>query len=209
MSLETILQTAPVIPVVIIDRLADAVPLARALAAGGLKVIEVTLRTELGVEAIRAISAEVPEAIVGAGTVLTPTQLDAVQKAGARFAVSPGATARLLDAANTEMPLLPGISTASEAMALIERGYRFAKFFPAAPAGGPKFLAALASPLPQLTFCPTGGITFETAPDYLKLPNVICVGGSWIARADAIAAGDWAGITAEAARTAALDRPQR
>jgi 2-dehydro-3-deoxyphosphogluconate aldolase/(4S)-4-hydroxy-2-oxoglutarate aldolase len=204
-GLQPILLAAAVIPVVIIDDLRHAVPLARALVAGGLKVIEITLRTAAGLEAIRAIAAEVPEAIVGAGTVLDPEQLAAVTQAGARFAVSPGATARILDeAAGGEIPLLPGIATASEAMALIERGYRFAKFFPAEPAGGAAYLAAIASPLPQLTFCPTGGITLEAAPRYLKLPNVICVGGSWMVNRNSIEAEDWSAITAAAVKAAAL-----
>jgi 2-dehydro-3-deoxyphosphogluconate aldolase/(4S)-4-hydroxy-2-oxoglutarate aldolase len=204
-TLESTLRAAPVIPVVIIDDLAYAIPLARALVAGGLPVIEITLRTALGLDAIRAIAAEVPGAIVGVGTVLEPRQLTTAEQAGARFAVSPGVTDRLLDAAeNASIGLLPGIATASEAMRLIERGYRFAKFFPAEPAGGAAYLAALASPLPQLRFCPTGGVTLETAPNYLKLPNVICVGGSWMVRRDLIAAGDWGGVTRAAAQAAAL-----
>jgi 2-dehydro-3-deoxyphosphogluconate aldolase/(4S)-4-hydroxy-2-oxoglutarate aldolase len=204
-GLEAILLAAPVIPVVIIDDLAQAVPLARALAAGGLPVIEITLRTPAGLAAIRAIAAEVPDAIVGAGTVLDAAQLAAVTRAGARFAVSPGATPKLLEAAAGEnISLLPGIATASEAMALIERGYRFAKFFPAEPAGGAAYLAAIASPLPQLRFCPTGGITLETAPRYLQLPNVICVGGSWMVNRATIAAADWSAITQAAKQAAAL-----
>jgi 2-dehydro-3-deoxyphosphogluconate aldolase/(4S)-4-hydroxy-2-oxoglutarate aldolase len=206
MNLETILQTAPVIPVVIIDDITDAVPLARALVAGGLPVIEITLRTAVGLEAIHVIAAEVPNAIVGVGTVLEPGQLKAAVKAGARFAVSPGTTPKILDAAASEdIPLLPGIATASEAMALIERGYRFAKFFPAEPAGGATYLSAIASPLPKLTFCPTGGITLESAVRYLSLPNVICVGGSWMVSRTAIAAGDWAAVTVRATEAAALD----
>jgi 2-dehydro-3-deoxyphosphogluconate aldolase/(4S)-4-hydroxy-2-oxoglutarate aldolase len=205
-KIAAILGAAPVVPVVIIEALAQAVPLARALLAGGLPVIEITLRTAAGIEAIRAIAAEVPEAIIGAGTVLEPAQFAAVAKAGARFAVSPGATPRLLDAAAGEsIPLLPGIATASEAMALIERGYRFAKFFPAEPAGGAAYLAAIASPLPQLRFCPTGGISLGSAPRYLQLRNVVCVGGSWMVSRDLIAAGDWTAITASAATAAALD----
>lgn len=206
MNLEEILNAAPVIPVVIIEDLAHAVPMARALVAGGLRVIEITLRTALGLESICAITAEVPEAIVGVGTVLEPSQLNAAAKAGARFAVSPGITASILDAAAGEgIPLLPGIATASEAMALIERGYTFAKFFPAEPAGGAAFLTAIASPLPQLRFCPTGGISLASAPDYLKLPNVICVGGSWMVGRAAIAAGDWPAITEGATKAAALN----
>jgi 2-dehydro-3-deoxyphosphogluconate aldolase/(4S)-4-hydroxy-2-oxoglutarate aldolase len=205
MKLENILRLAPVIPVVIIEDLKTAVPLARALVAGGLPVIEVTLRTAAGLEAIHAISAEVPGAVVGAGTALTVVQFDKSIAAGAKFIVSPGATDALLDAVVGEgADLLPGIATASEAMKLIERGYKFAKFFPAAASGGPAFLSSIASPLPQLKFCPTGGITLASAPDYLKLPNVVCVGGSWMVGRDAIAAGDWAGITASAKAAAAL-----
>jgi 2-dehydro-3-deoxyphosphogluconate aldolase/(4S)-4-hydroxy-2-oxoglutarate aldolase len=204
-GLQPILLAAAVIPVVIIDDLRHAVPLARALVAGGLPVIEITLRTAAGLDAIRAIVAEVPDAIVGAGTVLHPEQLAAVTKAGARFAVSPGATTKILDAAaGGKIALLPGIATASEAMGLIERGYRFAKFFPAEPAGGAAYLAAIASPLPQLRFCPTGGVTLETAPRYLKLSNVICVGGSWMVNRNTIEAEDWSTITAAAAQAAAL-----
>lgn len=204
-GLAEILALAPVVPVVIVDSAADAVPLARALVAGGLSAIEVTLRTPAALEAIRRIAGEVEGAVAGAGTVLDAAQFEAVLQAGAKFAVSPGATERLLDAATgSPMPLLPGIATASEAMALIERGYRFAKFFPAEPAGGAAYLAALASPLPQLTFCPTGGITPESAPRYLRLPNVVCVGGSWMIRREHIAAGDFAAITAASAAAAAL-----
>lgn len=204
-ALGDILKAAPVIPVVIIDDLADAVPLARALVAGGLPVIEITLRTQAGLEAIRAIAAEVPGAIVGVGTVITPAQYRQAANAGAKFAVSPGATSKLLDAAaDSGLAPLPGIATASEAMALIERGYRFAKFFPAEPSGGAAFLAAIASPLPQLTFCPTGGITLASAPNYLKLPNVICVGGSWMLAKQNIAAKNWAEIQNQAAQAAGL-----
>jgi 2-dehydro-3-deoxyphosphogluconate aldolase/(4S)-4-hydroxy-2-oxoglutarate aldolase len=205
MSLESILRRAPVIPVVIIEDLKDAVPLARALVAGGLPVIEITLRTAAGLEAIRAISAEVPGAVVGAGTALSAAQFENSVAAGAKFVVSPGATDALLDAvAGADGRLLPGIATASEAMKLIERGYKFAKFFPAAASGGAAFLSSIASPLPQLKFCPTGGITLASAPDYLKLPNVVCIGGSWMVGRAAIAAGDWAGITAAAKAAAAL-----
>ena len=195
-NLAHILARAPVVPVVIVETLADAVPLARALVQGGLPAIEVTLRTPIALDAVRAIAAEVEGAIVGVGTVLDPDQLIQAEQAGARFAVSPGHTARLLDAAaHTDLPLLPGIATASEAIALIERGYDFAKFFPAEPAGGQKYLAALVSPLPQLRFCPTGGITPEIAPRYLALPNVVCVGGSWMISRAHLAAKDWAAIT--------------
>lgn len=205
-GLQPILTRAPVVPVVIVDAVADAVPLARALVEGGLPAIEITLRTEAALEAIRAVAAEVEGALVGVGTVLTKAQLKDAAKAGARFAVSPGATGKLLDAAeDVDIPLLPGIATAGEAMGLIERGYRFAKFFPAEPAGGRAYLSALASPLPQLRFCPTGGVTLESAPHYLKLPNVVCVGGSWMIARDKVAAKDWSAIT-EASRAAAALR---
>jgi 2-dehydro-3-deoxyphosphogluconate aldolase/(4S)-4-hydroxy-2-oxoglutarate aldolase len=204
-ALEEILRAAPVVPVVIIDDIANAVPLARALVAGGLRAIEITLRTAAGMDAIRAIAAEVEGAIPGVGTVLEPGQYAQAAKAGARFAVSPGATPKLLDAAeDCGMAPLPGIATVSEAMALLERGYRFAKFFPAEAAGGAPFLSSIASPLPQLQFCPTGGITPENAPRYLKLENVICVGGSWMVSRQAISAGDWAGISQAAAIAAKL-----
>jgi len=204
-GLEDILRRAPVVPVVVIEKLADAAPLARALVAGGLSAIEVTLRTEVALEAIRIIAAEVEGACVGVGTVLNPQQLAAAQEAGARFAVSPGVTEALLDAAAASGALLlPGIANASQAMALIARGYQFAKFFPAEPAGGAPYLKALASPLPQLRFCPTGGVTLESAPSYLALPNVICVGGSWMLKPEVIAARDWAAVTAASQRAAQL-----
>ena len=206
-GLAAILAVAPVVPVVIVEAIEDAVPLARALVQGGLPVIEVTLRTPIALDAVRAIAAEVEDAIVGVGTVLDPAQLAASERAGARFAVSPGHTPRLLDAAaQSNLPLLPGIATASEAIALIERGYAFAKFFPAEPAGGHAYLSALASPLPQLRFCPTGGITPESAPRYLALPNVVCVGGSWMLPRQRIAAKDWAAITTASRVAAALVR---
>lgn len=199
------MRLAPVIPVVIVESVAEAVPLARALAKGGLKAIEITLRTPAALEAIRAVAEEVEGAVPGVGTVLTAAQYEQAAKAGARFAVSPGATSRLLDAAEgVGLAPLPGIATASEAMALIERGYRFAKFFPAEASGGAAFLAAIASPLPQLSFCPTGGVTPEIAPRYLKLRNVICVGGSWMIKRSAIEARNWDAITQEAANAARL-----
>ena len=206
-GLAAILAVAPVVPVVIVETIEDAVPLARALVQGGLPVIEVTLRTPIALDAVRAIAAEVEDAIVGVGTVLDPAQLAASERAGARFAVSPGHTPRLLDAAaQSNLPLLPGIATASEAIVLIERGYAFAKFFPAEPAGGHAYLSALASPLPQLRFCPTGGITPESAPRYLALPNVVCVGGSWMLPRQRIVAKDWAAITTASRVAAALVR---
>jgi 2-dehydro-3-deoxyphosphogluconate aldolase/(4S)-4-hydroxy-2-oxoglutarate aldolase len=197
-----------VIPVVVIDDPRAAVPMARALVAGGVPAIEVTLRTSAALEAVRAIAAEVEGAVVGVGTVLVEADLRAAQAAGARFAVSPGATAKLLDAAaDIALPLLPGAATASEAMALLERGYTQLKFFPALPAGGARLLAAWAGPLPQLRFCPTGGISLANAAEFLALPNVLCVGGSWLTPADKLAAGDWAGIE-QLARTAAALRPR-
>ena len=204
-GLETIMKLAPVIPVVIIDDVADAVPLARALVQGGLKAIEITLRTPVALEAIRAVANEVEGAVAGVGTVLTAKHYKQAAKAGAQFAVSPGATRKLLDAAeDADLAPLPGIASASEAMVLIERGYRFAKFFPAEAAGGAPFLSSIASPLPQLQFCPTGGITPEIAPRYLKLPNVLCVGGSWMVKKELVAAKDWAAITKLAAEAAKL-----
>ena len=203
------MRLAPVIPVVVIEDARAAVPMARALVAGGIPAIEVTLRTSAALEAVRAIAAEVEGAVVGVGTVLGEADLQAAQQAGARFAVSPGATARLLDAAqDVDLPLLPGAATASEAMALLERGYRHLKFFPAVPAGGAKLLAAWAGPLPQLRFCPTGGISVASAGDFLALPNVLCVGGSWLTPADKLAAGDWTGIE-QLARAAAQLRSHR
>ena len=204
-GLEAILKSAPVVPVMVIENLADAVPLARALVKGGLPVLEITLRTHAALDCIRAIIAEVEGAIVGAGTVLDGKKLKETEHLGCAFAVSPGATRALLDAAeDVIVPLLPGSASASECMALIERGYRFQKFFPAEPAGGSAYLASLASPLPQVRFCPTGGITVETAPKYLKLANVITIGGSWMAPKKLVDAKDWAGIEALAREAAKL-----
>ncbi|MER6060036.1 bifunctional 4-hydroxy-2-oxoglutarate aldolase/2-dehydro-3-deoxy-phosphogluconate aldolase [Streptomyces sp. NPDC001792] len=202
-SAASVLDLAPVVPVVVVSDAADAIPLARALVAGGLPAIEVTLRTPGALDAIRAIAGEVPEAVVGAGTVLTPEQAGACVVAGARFLVSPGWTDTLLEAMRgSGVPFLPGVSTTSEVVALLERGVREMKFFPAQAAGGTAYLRSLAGPLPQARFCPTGGIGPQTAPEYLSLPNVGCVGGSWMVPADAVAAGDWARIE-ELARGAA------
>ncbi len=199
------LALAPVVPVMVIERVADAVPLARALVKGGLPVLEITLRTPAAMDAIRAIIAEVEGAIVGSGTVLTPEQLRDSHRLGCKFAVSPGATGRLLGAAEDyEIDFLPGGVTASEAMALLEWGYAIQKFFPAELAGGAAYLAALASPLPQIRFCPTGGITPEKAPAYLKLSNVITVGGSWMAPKKLVEAQAWAEIERLAAEAAGL-----
>nr|WP_199043674.1 bifunctional 4-hydroxy-2-oxoglutarate aldolase/2-dehydro-3-deoxy-phosphogluconate aldolase [Dyella sp. ASV24] len=204
-QVESTLRLAPVVPVVIIEDARHAVPMARALVAGGIPAIEVTLRTPAALDAIKAIAEEVEGAVVGVGTVLSAKDLRAAHKAGAKFAVSPGVSPGLLDAADdSELPLLPGAATASEVMALLERGYRFLKFFPAVPAGGHKLLGAWASPLPQITFCPTGGISLSSAPEFLSLPNVVCVGGSWLTPADKLRSGDWAGIEALAREAAAL-----
>lgn len=202
-SAASVLDLAPVVPVVVVSDAADAVPLARALVAGGLPAIEVTLRTPAAPEAIRAIADAVPEAVVGAGTVIRPEQVARCVAAGARFLVSPGWTDALLEAMRgSGVPFLPGVSTTSEVVALLERGVREMKFFPAQAAGGTAYLKSLAGPLPQARFCPTGGIGPATAPEYLALPNVGCVGGSWMVPADAVAAGDWARVE-ELARAAA------
>ena len=204
-AMASILDQAPVIPVIMIENVADAVPLAQALVAGGIRVLEVTLRTDAALEAIRRIRNEVPDAIVGAGTVLTPAQLDQVAETGAAFAVSPGATRTLFDAAESSpVPLLPGTSTASEVMTALERGYTFMKLFPAEAVGGTALLSSLASPLPAARFCPTGGIDPDKAKRYLVLPNVVCVGGSWLAPRDAIRDGNWMRITDLARETFSL-----
>jgi len=205
MNLDDIMRTAPVIPVMMIDNIDHAVPLARALVQGGLKVLEITLRTPAAMEAIKAIISEVEGALVGAGTVLTPKQLEDVTALGCRFAVSPGFTPALLDAADgSPCPLLPGAATASEVMQLLDQGLNRLKFFPAEAAGGAPFLKSLSSPLPEAKFCPTGGIGPDNAKTYLNLPNVLCVGGSWVVPKDAIAAGDWGKIQALATEAVAL-----
>lgn len=197
---------APVIPVLVIDDAAHAANLARALVAGGLPALEVTLRTPAALDAIREM-ATVPGGVVGAGTLLTPADVENAKAAGATFGVSPGATDRLLDACEAnDLPLLPGISTATEAMRLLERGYTVMKFFPAEANGGAPALKAIGAPLPQIKFCPTGGVSLKNAANYLSLSNTLCVGGSWVAPADKVQSGDWAGITALAAEAAALSR---
>ncbi len=199
-----ICRRAAVVPVLVIEDLAHARPLSEALVAGGLPALEVTLRTPVALDAIR-IMAEVEGGIVGAGTLLTPADVAAARAAGARFGVSPGASDRLLDACEAEgLPLLPGAATATEVMALLERGYTMQKFFPAETSGGAPAVKALGGPLPQVTFCPTGGIGLGNAATYLKLPNVVCVGGSWVAPKAMMEAGDWAGITRLAQEAAAL-----
>ena len=204
-GIEAVLKLAPVVPVLVIDEVATAVPLARALVAGGLKAIEVTFRTAAALESIRAIAAEVEGAVVGAGTVLTAAQVDQAVGAGCRFMVSPGAAPDLLAAVkDCPVPLLPGAATASEAMSLLEQGYGFQKFFPAEPAGGAAYLKSLSQPLAGIRFCPTGGISRDSASDYLALPNVVCVGGSWVAPGDKVAAGAWKDIEALAFDAAGL-----
>jgi 2-dehydro-3-deoxyphosphogluconate aldolase / (4S)-4-hydroxy-2-oxoglutarate aldolase len=202
--LHALLRANRIIPVITIDRAADAVPLARALVAGGVKALEITLRTPAAVEGARAILAEVPDAIVGLGTVLSPADLELCAQLGVAFAVSPGATRRLLVAADgSNIPLLPGVATASDLMLALDHGVDTVKLFPAVAVGGIATLKALAGPFPQVRFCPTGGITETTAPEWLRQPNVLAIGGSWLCPPDKIRAGDWAGITA-IARTAAI-----
>jgi 2-dehydro-3-deoxyphosphogluconate aldolase/(4S)-4-hydroxy-2-oxoglutarate aldolase len=205
-----ILGLAPVIPVLTVRDVEDGVAQARALVAGGLRAIEVTLRTPAALAAIEAIAAHVPGAVAGAGTVLDEAQMRDAINAGAQFLVSPGATPRLAEAgAAIDTPFLLGCATASEAMFLRELGFRALKLFPAEAAGGVKLLASLAAPLPDLKFCPTGGIDLAKAPDYLKLPNVACVGGSWMMPKDALATGDYARVEALSREAAALPRPGR
>ncbi|MBG0855677.1 bifunctional 4-hydroxy-2-oxoglutarate aldolase/2-dehydro-3-deoxy-phosphogluconate aldolase [Streptomyces spinoverrucosus] len=207
---DSVLDLAPVVPVVVVPDAADAVPLARALVAGGLPAIEVTLRTSAALDAIRAISGAVPDAVVGAGTVITPGHVEDAVTAGARFLVSPGWTDVLLAAMRgSGVPYLPGVSTTSEVVALLERGVREMKFFPAAAAGGTAYLKSLAGPLPQARFCPTGGIGLASAPEYLALPNVGCVGGSWMVPAEAVAARDWGRIEGLAREAASLSAGER
>ena len=205
-ALRQTLSLAPVIPVIVLDDVSAARPLAEALVAGGLPVLEITLRTPHALEIIE-IMAKVPGAVVGSGTVRSPLQMGHSVDAGCQFMVSPGASPRLLEAAEAHaIPLLPGIGTPTEAMTASEHGYTFLKFFPAEALGGVKVLKAYASPLPDITFCPTGGIDMAKAREYLALPNVICVGGSWIMPADAIAARDWKRIEALAREAAGLKK---
>jgi 2-dehydro-3-deoxyphosphogluconate aldolase/(4S)-4-hydroxy-2-oxoglutarate aldolase len=203
--MESVLDLAPVVPVVVLEQVADAVPLARALVAGGLRAIEVTLRTPAAPEAIRAIAAEVPDAVVGAGTVLGPAEVETAKAAGARFLVSPGWTEGLLAAMrDSGLPSLPGVSTASEVLRLLELGVTDMKFFPAEAAGGAPYLKSLHSPLPRARFCPTGGIDAERAAAYLELPNVACVGGTWMLPQEALRAKAWDRVTRLARSAAAL-----
>ncbi|WP_045390296.1 bifunctional 4-hydroxy-2-oxoglutarate aldolase/2-dehydro-3-deoxy-phosphogluconate aldolase [Falsirhodobacter sp. alg1] len=199
-----ICRKAPVIPVLVVENVDHARPLAEALVAGGTPALEVTLRTPAALDVIRAM-ADVEGGIVGAGTLLTPADVKAAVKAGATFGVSPGASDRVIGACEDEgLPLLPGAVTASEVMALLERGYTTAKFFPAESSGGAAALKGIGAPIPQVSFCPTGGITVASAKTYLSLPNVLCVGGSWLAPKAMVEAGDWAGITALAREACSL-----
>jgi len=191
-----VLKTGPVIPVMVIEDTAHAVPLAKALVAGGVKVLEITLRSDVALESIQLISEQVPDAIVGAGTVTSEKDLDNITAAGAVFAISPGLTPKLLDAANrSSIPLIPGISSASELMYGMEAGLTEFKFFPAEAAGGIQMIKSLGGPFPHITFCPTGGISPANYKNYITLKNVACVGGSWLAPKDAVLTGDWSKIT--------------
>ena len=203
---EKVCLLAPVVPVLVIDDASSAADLARALVAGGLPALEVTLRTPAALDAIREM-ATVAGGVVGAGTLLTARDVENAKEAGATFGVSPGATDLLLDACEAnDLPLLPGAATSSEAMRLLERGYRVQKFFPAEANGGAAALKAIGAPIPQVKFCPTGGVTLANAPTYQGLSNTLCVGGSWVAPKDMVAAGDWDAITALAKEAAALPR---
>ncbi|GGX85969.1 MULTISPECIES: bifunctional 4-hydroxy-2-oxoglutarate aldolase/2-dehydro-3-deoxy-phosphogluconate aldolase [Vogesella] len=201
----TLLRQGPVMPVIVVNDAAVAVDLARALVAGGIRTLEITLRTKAALAAMRRIRDEVPDAIVGAGTVRTRAHLEAALDAGAQFGISPGLTPELAAAARASgVPFIPGVATPSEAMHAQDEGFNILKLFPAEAVGGIKLLKALAGPLPELRFCPTGGIDINSAPNYLALPNVLCVGGSWLTPDDAIAAQDWARITALAQQASAL-----
>ena len=203
---EKLCRLAPIIPVLVVDDASVARALAEALVAGGLPVLEVTLRTDAALDVIREM-AQVEGGIVGAGTLLTPEDVQNAVDAGARFGVSPGATDRLLDACEAaDLPLLPGAATASEAMALLERGYTVQKFFPAEANGGAPALKAIGAPIPQVRFCPTGGVSLKNAPDYLGLSNVLCAGGSWVAPKDLVTKGDWKAIVELAREAAQLSR---
>ncbi|HTV79854.1 MAG TPA: bifunctional 4-hydroxy-2-oxoglutarate aldolase/2-dehydro-3-deoxy-phosphogluconate aldolase [Steroidobacteraceae bacterium] len=207
MKIREVLALAPVIPVLTVAKREHAAPLARALYAGGLKVLEITLRTKAAFEVIEAMRAAVPQAIVGAGTLIKPADFTSAAAAGAQFAVTPGFTPQLAEAAaSARFPLLPGIVTPSEILQALQFGHDTLKFFPAQPAGGIPMLQAFAGPFAEVTFCPTGGISRDSAPAFLKLPNVLCVGGSWVAPPALVEAGDWAGIEALARDAAALPR---
>ncbi|GAB7127621.1 bifunctional 4-hydroxy-2-oxoglutarate aldolase/2-dehydro-3-deoxy-phosphogluconate aldolase [Silvimonas sp. JCM 19000] len=205
MQIREIMRSCPVMPVLVIEKTEHAVPLAKALVAGGIRVLEVTLRTEAALEAVRLIAEQVPEAIVGVGTVIRPEQFKQSVEAGARFAVTPGLTPKLVAGAREAgIPLLPGVMTPSEVIYALEEGFDALKLFPAEQAGSYGMLKALGGPLAEVLFCPTGGVTPESAPKLLALPNVGCVGGSWLAPKDKLAAGDWAAITELAKAASAL-----
>lgn len=208
LTVEQVVKVAPVIPVMVVDRLADAVPLAQALYNGGLKVLEITLRTPVALDAIRAMVDALPEdAVIGAGTIITPEDLRKAIDAGSTFLVSPGTTTRLIDAAlESGVPILPGVASPTEAMHLLERGITHQKFFPAEAAGGVAMLKSIGGPLPQITFCPTGGINLAKAPEYLALANVACVGGTWMAPKELVKAGRWEEIEKLAREAASLSR---
>jgi 2-dehydro-3-deoxyphosphogluconate aldolase/(4S)-4-hydroxy-2-oxoglutarate aldolase len=200
-----VLHVSPVIPVVTIADPQHAVPVARALVEGGVGIIELTLRTDSALESLKRIANEVPDILLGAGTILTPAQADDAVSAGAQFLVSPGVTPSLLDhMLQLDIPVLPGVATVGEVMAVLERGVKAMKFFPAGPAGGPDYLAAIGAPIPGVQFCPTGGISLSSAPEYLALPNVTCVGGSWLTPRAAVEGEDWQHITRLAQGAAAL-----
>jgi 2-dehydro-3-deoxyphosphogluconate aldolase/(4S)-4-hydroxy-2-oxoglutarate aldolase len=202
-----VMQDAPVIPVIVLHDVAHAVPLAQALIAGGIRMLEITMRTPVALDCMRAISAEVPQAIVGAGTVCSTRDLDACLEAGARFAVSPGYTTQLgSDCRKRGVPLLPGVATASEIMLAQNDGYTALKFFPALQAGGVGMLKALYGPFKHIQFCPTGGLTAQNAAEFLALPNVVCVGGSWLVPADALLSADYARIETLARQAVQLAR---
>ncbi|ABI66957.1 MAG: 2-dehydro-3-deoxyphosphogluconate aldolase/(4S)-4-hydroxy-2-oxoglutarate aldolase [Maricaulis maris] len=204
-TLETLVRAASVIPVLTVSDVAKAAPLARALKAGGLSVVEMTMRTPAALDVLSAMKAAEPDMIIGMGTIRTPEQVADSMAAGADFLVSPGLSPQLVPALLASgIPVLPGVATAGEAMSAVEAGFEVLKFFPAEQAGGRPYLKSIAGPLPDIRFCPTGSITREMAPDYLALPNVVCVGGSWIATGAMIDAGDWDTITANAAAAAAM-----
>ena len=208
LSIEKILNLVPVMPVMVVDRLEDAVPLARALYEGGLKVLEITLRTPVALDAVKAMRKELPaDAVIGVGTVVTPEDLQRAEDAGAQFFVSPGWTQALVEAAaKSSVPLLPGVATPTEAMNLYTQGFKHLKFFPAEAAGGVPMMKSIGGPLPQITFCPTGGVNLDNAPNYLALPNVACVGGTWMAPTKLIASQSWTEIKTLATEAAQLAR---
>jgi 2-dehydro-3-deoxyphosphogluconate aldolase/(4S)-4-hydroxy-2-oxoglutarate aldolase len=208
LSIDQILKVAPVVPVMVVERIEDAVPLARALYNGGLKVLEITLRTPCALDAITAMVEALPaDAVIGAGTIITPKDLEAAIKAGSTFLVSPGTTPALIEAAKASLiPLLAGVATPTEAMNLYVQGFTHQKFFPAEAAGGVPMLKSIGGPLPQITFCPTGGIDLARAPSYLALPNVACVGGTWMAPKELMKAGRWDEIERLAREAASLPR---